>query len=454
METLDRARDSRRRSGSFAAASISAIHRSGVHKSAPVTFRLAYLLSRYPSAAQDFFFHEVTGLRQRGLGIETVSLYPPGSSIETLPAEEAAEAETTFYLHKDRPLKAALHVLATIFAHPIVFLRGFAAVISTANLTLRHRVSWLRHLGEALLLGRWMRQRGLTHLHVQFAGPTSGPVATVGMLTCAAWHIDWSLTIHGPGELLGNGSSHLREKLARASFIFCISDFCRSQLCLLTSPSQWHKFEVMRLGVDPVMLSPQSRTNSSAVGGPAQRALEIVSAGRLVPSKGHFILLEALRLLRERGVPVRLTVVGTGPDRTALDAFVTLHKLEDHVTLTSALSHTHTLTHLRRADLFALASFAEGMPVSLMEAMSLGLPCVATSVAGIPELLRNGVDGLLVPPANPPALAAAIQSLASDSTLRKSLGQAARQRILSQYNLPLNQEVLAHSFASHLKAQF
>jgi colanic acid/amylovoran biosynthesis glycosyltransferase len=448
METVDRARGSNRRSGSFAAAASSGIHRSGVHKAAPVTFRLAYLLSRYPASSHTLFLHEVTGLRYRGLGIETASLHPPGRSIDNLPPDEAAEADTTFYLHNDQQFATALRILATIFAHPLVFLRGLACVASTANLTLRQRFAWLEHLAEGLLLGRWMKQRGLPHLHVHFGGP----VATVGMLTSAAWGIPWSLTIHGPEELVNSDSYHLREKLDRASFVFCISDFCRSQLYQLTPSSLWPRFEVVRLGVDPVMLSPQSRTNSSAITGPGPRILEIVCVGRLAPAKGHLILLEALRLLRERGAPVRLTIVGAGPDRPVLDAFVALHKLDDQVTLTSALSHTHTLTHLRRADIFALASFSEGMPVSLMEAMALGLPCVSTSVAAIPELIRSGVDGLLVPPANPQALADAIESLASDSAFRKSLGQSARQRIISQYNLPLNQEVLAHSFAARLKA--
>ena len=154
--------------------------------------------------------------------------------------------------------------------------------------------------------------------------------------------------------------------------------------------------------------------------------------------------------MRERDVLIRLTIIGAGPDLTALQDVVQRSGLSDAVTFTSALSHERTLAQLRRADIFALASFAEGIPVALMEAMSLGVPCVSTSIAGIPELIRTGIDGLLVPPANAAAFADALESLAADSALRKSLGNSGRQRIISQYNLPLNQELLAQCFEEKL----
>ena len=120
--------------------------------------------------------------------------------------------------------------------------------------------------------------------------------------------------------------------------------------------------------------------------------------------------------------------------------------LADAVTFTDALSHPATIAHLRQADIFALASFAEGIPVALMEALSLGLPVVSTQIAGIPELIRTGIDGILVPPANALAFAAALEQLIGDTVLRRTLGASGRQRIISQYNLPLNQELLAYMF--------
>jgi len=413
----------------------------------PPTMRVAYLLSRYPAVSHTFFLHEVLGLRARGMHIETASINLHDRSIEELPELEAIEAEATLYIKSADKGKMIRDVISAIMSHPAAFLRGLMALLKIRNLTLRERAYWLFYLAEAMLVGRWMEERGLNHLHVHFGGP----VASVGMLAAAAWQVPYSLTIHGPEELLSVDAYHLREKVEQASFVFCISDFCRSQLYQLTEPAEWGKFHVIRLGVDPVTLNPKSRsfTVSSMCSPP--RTLELVCIGRLVPAKGHRTLLEAVRQLRDRGVDLRVTLIGSGPELTRLQNFVSAYGLDHAVTFTSALSHAQTLAQLRKADIFALASFAEGIPVALMEAMSLGLPCVSTSVAGIPELIRAGVDGLLVPPANPQALADALESLVLDAGLRESLGTSARQRVISQYNLPLNQELLAQTFETKLR---
>lgn len=409
--------------------------------------RVAYLLSRYPAVSHTFFLHEVLGLRARGMHIETASINPTDRPFDKLPELEAIEAKQTFYIDTGNNARMIREALSATLQHPRVFLRGLKALFTVNNLTLVQRAYWLMYLFEAMLIGRWMEQRHLNHLHVHFGGP----VASVGMLAAAAWQVPYSLTIHGPEELLSVDSHHLREKIEHASFVFCISDFCRSQLYQLTTPSEWGKFHVIRLGVDPVTLNPKSRSYSAPSMHATPRTLELVCTGRLVPAKGHRTLLEAVRQLRDRGVYLRVTLIGTGPELTRLQNFVTAYGFDHAVTFTSALSHPQTLALLRKADVFALASFAEGIPVALMEAMSLGLPCVSTSVAGIPELIRAGIDGLLVPPANPQALADALEALVLNPDLRKRLGTSARQRVISQYNLPLNQELLAQTFETKLR---
>jgi glycosyltransferase involved in cell wall biosynthesis len=404
-----------------------------------VTVRMGYLLSQYPAISHTFFLQEVLGLRARGMHIETASINLPDRPSSMLPPVEAVEARRTHYIKDGKTHRSLRRLLGVALTRPDVVLRGLFGLLRVRGLGLRERTFWLYYLAEALLVGRWMKQRDLTHLHVHFGGS----VAAVGMLTSIAWKIPYSLTIHGPEELLDAKSYRLKAKLAQAKFVYCISDFCRSQLYALTPPSEWPKFTVIRLGVDPLVLTPATRPGSLVSRG---GSLKLVCTGRMVPAKGHHILLEAVKLLRERGIGLQVILIGGGPELNKLQNYVLKNKLADTVSFTKALSHPQTLAHLRRADLFALASFAEGIPVSLMEAMSLGLPCVSTAIAGIPELIRTGVDGLLVPPANAMALASALESLISDHVLRRSLGAAARQRIISQYNLPLNQELLAHTF--------
>ena len=407
---------------------------------APRTVRIAYLLSQYPAISHTFFLHEVLGLRARGLHIETASINAPDRALDQLPANEAAEARTTQYIKQGSKLGMLRTVAGVALTRPGVLLRGIKAVLGIEALTVRHRGFWLFYLLEAILVGAWMQERRLNHLHVHFGGP----VASVGMLTSIAWQIPYSLTIHGPEELLNVDACQLRAKLMAASFVICISDFCRSQLCQLTPPEIWSRFTVVRLGVDPFLLKPVTRPADAAE--PLQRPIELVCTGRLVAAKGHHILIDALAVLHARGIAVHTTLIGAGPERTSLERAVEQRGLTHAVTFKSALAHAATLDHLRKADLFVLASFAEGIPVALMEAMSLSIPCISTTIAGIPELIQSGRDGILVPPANSDALVEAIGSLAADPTLRRRLGSCGRQRIIADYNLPLNQERLARCF--------
>ena len=407
----------------------------------PLThLRLGYLLSQYPAVSHTFLLHEVLGLRARGIHIATASINRPDRPLDRLPPFEAGEAASTHYIKSGRWLASALLILQTAILHPRVTLRGLGKVLLIPGLTLRKRVLWLFYLAEALLVGRWLRNERLQHLHVHFGGP----VASVGLLVSHAWRIPYSLTIHGPEELLNHESYHLHQKVTQASFVLCISDFCLSQLYQITPPAHWPKFYVSRLGVDPAVLSPvQRRANPSSPEPP----LQLVCTGRLVAAKGHAILLQALLLLARRGIEIETTLIGSGPEREHLERFTLRNGLTSRVRFTGALSHPETLKHVCRADLFVLASFAEGVPVAFMEAMALAVACVGTSIAGIPELIRTGRDGLLVPPANVEELADAIASLAQDAALRRRLGASGRERVIAVYNLPLNHERLAGLFA-------
>ena len=403
----------------------------------PRATRVAFLLSQYPAVSHTFLLNEVLGLRARGMEIETVSINRPDRPFDKLPALERAEARNTHYIKGGDWLRTLFTVLATAFGHPAVVARGLAAVLGLRGLPRRQRGRWLFYLAEALLVGRWMREQRLRHLHVHFGGA----VASVGLLTSQAWGLPYSLTIHGPEELLNVDAYQLRAKVQQASFVFCISDFCRSQLCQFTPPAQWSKFSVHRLGVDPVVLSPPYPLKHSGEG-----PLRVICTGRLVAAKGHHILLQALDQLQQRGIELHTTLIGTGPELASLEAFVKSRGLGHNVVFTSALSHAETLNLVRSADIFVLASFAEGIPVALMEAMAFAVPCVATTIAGIPELIHSGQDGLLAAPSNVDALADAIESLVVDPDLRCYLGGAGRQRIIRDYNLPLNHERLAVSF--------
>ena len=176
--------------------------------------------------------------------------------------------------------------------------------------------------------------------------------------------------------------------------------------------------------------------------------LEVLCVGRLVASKGQLVLLRATEILLSKGYSFRVRLLGAGPERKQLEDFVAQKNIP--VVFDGAKTHDETRQLLDRADIFALASFAEGVPVALMEAMAMEIPCVSTCIAGIPELIRDGLDGLLVPASSAESLAAALQRLLDDPLLRRSLGVAGSKRVRDYYNLPQNVRSLAHIFSEQL----
>ena len=396
--------------------------------------RIAYLLSQYPAVSHTFFLKEILGLKQLGFQVETASINAPDRPIDLLPPDEALEAQGTYYIKTLGFGRILWTVTLLLFRNTRACLRGLSAAAQLFRWDIKGGLYALFYLLEALLLGEWMRRRDLQHLHVHFGGP----VATVGMLASRAWGFSYSLTIHGPEEFYDVGEFYLPQKIQHASFIFCISNFCRSQLMKCSHPSHWEKLRVLRLGVYPEEFVPVSPR--------LHEAIRIVSVGRLVPAKGQLILLQAFHKLLNQGLDIQLILVGDGPDREHLQQFVDKHDLARHVTVCGAMNHDQTREQLAQADIFALASFAEGIPIALMEAMAMEIPCVSTSIAGIPELIRHNVDGLLVPASSVEAFAAAIHQLVTDAELRRNLGVSARARIIDSYNLPQNLRLLASAF--------
>ena len=384
-------------------------------------------------------------MRSRGLNIHVASINPPDRALEKLPEVEASEARQTFYIKSGNGVSLALTLLATVLRHPAAAARGLRAALALGGWDLKARAFALFYLAEALLVGQWMRRSGLRHLHVHFGGP----VATVGMLTAKAWQIPWSITLHGPDEFFDQEQFYLRQKIDSAQFLICISDFCRSQVIRIAPGLRTAAAEVVRLGVDCSVLQP--RVHSTGEAG----VIRVVCTGRMVAAKGHRILLEAfaaaVQPLAAKGVRLTCVLVGDGPERPALEALSRQLGVENAIHFAGAQAHGETLAQVAEADIFVLASFAEGLPVALMEAMALGVPCISTMIAAIPELIHNGENSFLVPASNVEALSAVLTELAADSALRDSLGQRARKTVETSYDLFANLDKLASLWRRRLE---
>ncbi|MBX7172163.1 MAG: glycosyltransferase family 4 protein [Pyrinomonadaceae bacterium] len=403
------------------------------------TIKLAYLVSRYPAISHTFILREILHLKSKGFDICVASVNEPDRAIENLTEEEKSEAQKTYYIKKEGFSGAFRAHFSVFFERPIKYLKGLIYAISLGKTDFRKIVYGLFYFIEAVMLGFWVENRECKHLHVHFATPAS----TVALIAKKIFDLTFSITVHGPDEFYNVENYLLAEKIAESQFICCIGSFARSQLMQICSPTEWHKFEITPLGVDPAKFTPRQFNENSEI-------FEIICVGRLVPVKGQHILLKSVKELIDQKYKVHLRLVGDGPDRQSLENYVQENRLQSYVTFEGAVNQDRIRALYAKADIFVLASFAEGIPVVLMEAMAMEIPCVTTHITGIPELIRNNIDGILVAPSDETELALAIESLINSPKLRLKIGKAGRKRVIEKYNLEPNTNRLGEVFRTRL----
>lgn len=405
---------------------------------------LAYLVSTYPTLSMTFVLREVLALRALGLRIETASINPPDRAEDRMTEAEAMEARRTYCIKRHGLQGATAAKIQTVATNFPGYLRGAALAFRLSGFDLGRLYLNLMYFIEALMVGQWMRRRHLRHLHVHLASQA----ASVGLFVRHVFGFGYSLTVHGPDEFYAAQDHSLTEKIAAADFICCISSFARSQMMLHSPYRHWHKFVVAPLGIDPEIFAPRPRQDTR---GPAPDPIEILCVGRLTPAKGQHLLIDAVDALSRLGRSVRLRLVGGGPDEATLREQAAQSAFAERIVFEGPINQDRIRDYYAAADIFCLPSFAEGVPVVLMEAMAMEIPCVSTQIAGIPELIRDGVDGLLVAPADLDGLVAALARLMDDAELRERVGKSGRKRVLERYDLRRNVEMLGAIFAERAK---
>jgi glycosyltransferase involved in cell wall biosynthesis len=401
---------------------------------------VAYVMTHYPRVALTFISGEIDALEQLGLCIHPMAMNLPDEMDMKAPGAAERVAATVY-------LKTSKWSLLRDFAfslgsHPLRMFGLVGLALGSARFDIGLMARRLAHLMQATSVARMCRGRGIRHLHAHF-GQAPATIAwfasEVLNCTAATSRVTWSFTIHGFQDFVDEAVARLDLKAASAVFIVCISDFTRSQLCRVSSPTLWPRFQVVRCGIDLAAIPFQQPL-------PAGPIVTVISVGRLSPEKGQVILLEALARVRKEGIDARLLLVGGGPYERAIRQQIAQLGLADCVDLAGELTPKQVIERLRLCDLFCIPSFSEGLPVSMMEAMAVGVPVVATSIAGIPELAVDGQTALTVPPANPEALAHSLRRLATDDELRSRLARNARSRVEQMHDLNRNAAQLLRLF--------
>jgi glycosyltransferase involved in cell wall biosynthesis len=286
------------------------------------------------------------------------------------------------------------------------------------------------------VLADWCRRDGIAHLHAHF-GTNS---AAVAMLAWRFSGIPYSFTAHGPEEFERGGLLSLDVKLRHAAFAVCVSSFGRSQLMRLVPETLWGKIKLVHCGLDAQFLAGAAP--------PVVEAPRFVCIGRLSVEKAQTILVDAAAALSRDGVACEIVLVGDGPMRPAIEAAIDRARLRSQVRLTGWASSERVKQEIVASRALVLPSFAENLPVVIMEAMALGRPVISTYVAGIPELVRPGENGWLVPPSDVDALAGAMrEALTAPSAEIAKMGAAGRQRVEQQHNAAREAEKLRDLFA-------
>jgi colanic acid/amylovoran biosynthesis glycosyltransferase len=405
--------------------------------------RIAYVCSRYPAVSHTFIQREVAALRGLGLDVDTVAIRRAAPE-EVLSQADRDEARATYAILPARPWHLVRAHGAALLRYPSAYRTTLRRALALAPRGLRGRLWQLFYFGEAVVLWDRARRREVAHLHAHFANVGSDVAllaATLGR-EAASGPRSWSMTMHGSTEFYDVGAYRLAEKVRDARFVACVSDFTRSQLMLFAEEEQWPKLRLVRCGVDPSLFGEVSRDG-------ADGRLRVLVVGRLVSGKGLSLLLDALADVAARGHDVALDVVGEGPAGDGLRGRAAALRLDGRVRWLGAVGQDEIRRHYAEADAFCLPSFAEGVPVVLMEAMATSLPVVATRIAGIPELIEDGESGLLVAPARSDELADALARLAGSPQLRAQLGRNGRRAVVEGYDAGRWARALADLLVEH-----
>jgi colanic acid/amylovoran biosynthesis glycosyltransferase len=399
-----------------------------------IDVRVAYFTNQYPAGSHTFIRREIRAVEALGVEVLRYSLRPGKDLVDS---EDKKERELTNYVLKDHGYSILRCGLASLLCRP---LKTGRVLLLAIRIGWRSDRGFLRHLAyaaEAAVIAHWCRRDTVQHVHAHF-GTNS---ATIAMLASELTAIPYSFTAHGPEEFIKWPNVGLAEAIRRCAFVIAISSYARSQLYCYADRHHWHKVHVVHCGLEP--------TAFAEVASAEAEGRRFVCVGRLSPEKGHLLLLEAARRLAAQGENFELVLVGDGKMRGEIESLATTKLLQNKIRITGWLDGEQVRKEVSAARALVQPSFAEGLPVVIMEAMALGRPVISTFVAGIPELVLPGENGWLIAAGDVDALSNAMRACLHASVGTLSLmGKAGRERAFQRHNVEREAVTLVNLFES------
>ena len=384
--------------------------------------KIAYFVNQYPKVSHSFIRREIIALEAQGIDVRRFALR--GWSDKVVDTDDMAEQHKTRYVLAKGLVGLMGPMLACLLRSPLKWFRAGVAAMQMARGSDRPWPIHMVYLAEACRLKCWLDEAQIDHVHAHF-GTNSTEVVMLAHLLGGP---GYSFTVHGPEEFDKPQALHLAQKVMQSRFTVAISAFGRSQLWRWLPHESWPKVHVVHCGLDRAFHEVSAQ--------PIPAAPRLVCVGRLCEQKGQLLLLEAARQLKEWGRSFELVLAGDGDMRAEIERLAALYGLQQQVRITGWIGATQVRDELLNARALVLPSFAEGLPVVIMEAMALRRPVLSTYVAGIPELVQHGTHGWLFPAGDVEALAKAMdECIHADADRLQTMGEAAHERVLQRHDI-------------------
>ncbi|WP_334119149.1 glycosyltransferase [Limnobacter sp.] len=399
------------------------------------TNKVAYLINQYPKVSHTFIRREILALESLGLHIGRLSVRGWNNPVAD-PVDET-ERQKTFYLLQNGLFGLVGASVAVFIERPRLFFKALRTAFSMGIRADRPLPFHLMYLLEACKALQWLRKENIGHVHAHF-GANSTEVAMMIRLLGGP---TYSFTVHGPEEFDKPEFIGLGTKVEHCAFVVAITSYCRSQIYRWIPQTNWNKVKVVRCGIE----ADFHRNLPNAF--PSEPRL--VCVGRLCEQKGQLILLAAAAKLKEQGMDFQLVLAGDGEMRPEIERRIDQLDLRNNVQITGWISSEQVRQEILKSRAMVLPSFAEGLPVVVMEAMALKRPVISTYIAGMPELVIPGVNGFLCPAGDVNELAMLMETClkADEGTLRE-LGDNAQRAVLEQHHILTEAGKLATLFTT------
>ena len=398
---------------------------------AKLALRIAYLTTEYPKVSHTFIRREILELERRGHHVWRMAIRGAGGAIaDAADRDEAQKTIVCLNLPKSGML---MSIAAVKLRHPLRWLRAMGMMWRMSKVSDRGVLRHIAYLWEAAVLLRICEREHIEHVHVHF-GTNAAAVARL-MRCLSGDQLRYSVMIHGPDEFDSPRAFSLGDKVADAAFVCAISDFCSAQIRRWSESRDWRKIHVVRCTVGTEFFDRAKPI--------PQHSRTLLSVGRLSAQKGQLLLIEAMSRLRDDGVDARLVLAGDGEMRAELEQAIAAARLSDRVTITGWVDEATVREHLLNARALVQPSFAEGLPVVMMEALAMQRPVVGTAIAGVPELVRPGENGWIIPAGNVDELVIAMRDVMSAPIEKLNrMGAAGAQRVRERHYTPTEADKL------------